>query len=106
MNTIPDGNAELKFQKLVAKLTTLSAWTEKQQLELEMACDLSVALRQAAETMREEGARFESYTVMLEYARVLEFMMTMLSGHKDIHPRTLRTIFRFSGLHVDEAYPE
>ncbi|CAH2893922.1 MAG: FIG00456423: hypothetical protein [uncultured Paraburkholderia sp.] len=39
MDTVPNGNVEQKFQEMMAKLTAMPAWTEKQQLELEMARD-------------------------------------------------------------------
>ena len=43
--------------------------------------------------------------VLLRYAKVLDFMLTSLAAHRDIHPQTLRTLFRLANLKVDDAYP-
>ncbi|WP_118185269.1 DNA-binding protein [Paraburkholderia phosphatilytica] len=106
MNTIPNGNAEQKFQELMAKLTATPEWTEKQQIELEMARDISVEMLHVAEAMRDGSVDLESCLVMLKYAKVLDFVMTALAARRDIKPQTLRVIFKLAGLHVDEAYPD
>ncbi len=105
MNTIPDGNAEQKFQELLTKLVTLPQWTEKQQLELEMARDISVQMLQIAEVMRDGTADLETCLILLKYAKVLEFVMSSLAARREIKPQTLRVIFKLAGLTVDEAYP-
>ena len=54
MATIPNGDAEQKFQAMLATLLTPpTGWSEKQQLELEMARDISVEMLRLAETMRD-----------------------------------------------------
>lgn len=105
MNTIPDGNAEHKFQELLAKLVCVPEWTEKQQLELEMARDISVEMLHLAEGMRDGAADLETCLVLLKYAKVLDFLMSALAARRDIKPQTLRVIFKLAGLKVDEAYP-
>ena len=105
MNTIPDGNAEQKFQELLAKLMEVPEWTEKQQLELEMARDISVEMLRLAEEMRDGAADLESCLILLKYAKVLDFVMSALATRRDIKPQTLRVIFKLAGLRVDEAYP-
>ena len=44
MDTIPNGNTEQKFQEMLTKLLATPAWSEKQQIELEMARDISVEI--------------------------------------------------------------
>jgi hypothetical protein len=105
MDTIPNGNAEQKFQELLAKLTTTPEWTEKQQLELEMARDISVEMLRLAEVMRDGSVDLETVLIMLKYAKVLDFVMSTLASRRDIKPQTLRVIFKLAGLKVDEAYP-
>jgi hypothetical protein len=105
MNTKPDGNAEEKFQALLAKLQDVPEWTEKQQLELEMARDISVEMLRVAEDMRDNPGDLETCLILLKYAKVLDFVMSALATHRDIKPQTLRVIFKLAGLKVDEAYP-
>ena len=105
MDTIPNGNAEQKFQELLAKLTATPEWTEKQQLELEMARDISAEMLRLAELMRDGTVDLETCLTMLKYAKVLDFVMTTLASRRDIKPQTLRVIFKLAGLKVDEAYP-
>ena len=105
MDAIPNGNAEQKFQELLTKLITTPAWTEKQQLELEMARDISVEMLRLAEIMRDGAVDMETCLTLLKYAKVLDFVMTTLASRRDIKPQTLRVIFKLAGLKVDEAYP-
>jgi hypothetical protein len=76
MNTKPDGNAEQKFQELLARLLAVPEWTEKQQLELEMARDLSVEMLRVAEQMRDGASDLETCLILLKYAKVLDFVMS------------------------------
>jgi hypothetical protein len=105
MDTIPNGNAEQKFQELLTKLMATPAWTEKQQIELEMARDISVEMLRLAELMRDGSVDLETCLTMLKYAKVLDFVMTTLASRRDIKPQTLRVIFKLAGLKVDEEYP-
>jgi hypothetical protein len=105
MDAIPNGSAEQKFQELLAKLMATPAWSEKQQLELEMARDISVEMLRLAEAMRDGSVDLETCLTMLKYAKVLDFVMTTLASRRDIKPQTLRVIFKLAGLKVDEAYP-
>lgn len=105
MDTIPNGNAEQKFQELLAKLVTAPVWSEKQQLELEMARDISVEMLKIAELLRDGVCDMETCLMMLKYAKVLDFVMSTLASRRDIKPQTLRVIFKLAGLKVDEAYP-
>ncbi len=105
MDTVPNGNVEQKFQEMLAKLTAAPAWSEKQQLELEMARDISTEMLRLAEIMRDGSVDMETCLTMLKYAKVLDFVMTTLASRRDIKPQTLRVIFKLAGLKVDEAYP-
>jgi hypothetical protein len=105
MNTIPDGNAEQKFQELLTKLINVPDWTEKQQLELEMARDISLEMLRVAESMRDGPSDLETCLILLKYAKVLDFVMSALASRRDIKPQTLRVIFKLAGIKVDEAYP-
>ncbi len=105
MNTKPDGNAEQKFQEMLARLVEVPEWTEKQQLELEMARDISVEMLRLAEDMRDGASDLEACLILLKYAKVLDFVMSALAARRDIKPQTLRVIFKLAGLRVDEAYP-
>jgi hypothetical protein len=105
MDTVPNGNVEQKFQEMLAKLTATPVWTEKQQLELEMARDISTEMLRLAEVMRDGSVDMETCLIMLKYAKVLDFVMTTLASRRDIKPQTLRVIFKLAGLKVDEAYP-
>jgi hypothetical protein len=105
MDTVPNGNVEQKFQEMLAKLLATPAWSEKQQLELEMARDISTEMLRLAEVMRDGSVDMETCLTMLKYAKVLDFVMTTLASRRDIKPQTLRVIFKLAGLKVDEAYP-
>lgn len=106
MATIPNGDAEQKFQAMLANLLTPpTGWSEKQQLELEMARDISVEMLRLAETMRDSDAGLEALLTLLKYAKVIDFILTTLASRRDIRPQTLRVIFKLAGLKVDEAYP-
>ena len=105
MDTVPNGNVEQKFQEMLAKLTATPVWSEKQQLELEMARDISTEMLRLAEVMRDGKVDMETCLTMLKYAKVLDFVMTTLASRRDIKPQTLRVIFKLAGLRVDEAYP-
>ena len=105
MSAQPDGNTEQKFQEMLTRLLATPGWTEKQQLELEMARDISVEMLRIAELMRDGPADLESCLILLKYAKVLDFVMSALAARRDIKPQTLRVIFKLAGLKVDEAYP-
>jgi hypothetical protein len=105
MDTIPNGNAEQKFQEMLTKLLATPTWSEKQQIELEMARDISVEMLRLAELMRDGTVDMETCLTMLKYAKVLDFVMTTLASRRDIKPQTLRVIFKLAGLKVDEEYP-
>ena len=105
MDTIPSGDAEQKFQEMLTKLMAAPAWTEKQQLELEMARDISVEMLRLAESMRDGDAGLETCLTLLKYAKVMDFVLTTLASRREIKPQTLRVIFKLAGLKVDEAYP-
>jgi hypothetical protein len=107
MATIPNGDAEQKFQAMLATLlATPTGWSEKQQLELEMARDISVEMLRLAESMRDStDAGLETLLTLLKYAKVVDFILTTLASRRDIRPQTLRVIFKLAGLKVDEAYP-
>jgi hypothetical protein len=105
MDTIPNGNTEQKFQEMLTKLLATPAWSEKQQIELEMARDISVEMLRLAELMRDGSVDMETCLTMLKYAKVLDFVMTTLASRRDIKPQTLRVIFKLAGLKVDEEYP-
>lgn len=107
MATIPNGDAEQKFQAMLANLLTPpTGWSEKQQLELEMARDISVEMLRMAETMRDtDNTGLEALLTLLKYAKVVDFILTTLASRREIRPQTLRVIFKLAGLKVDEAYP-
>jgi hypothetical protein len=105
MDTIPKGNAEQKFQELLAKLTLTPTWTEKQQLELGMARDVSLEILRLTEFMHKEGPNVQTCLTMLKYAKVLDYVMSTLSSRREIKPETLRVIFKLAGLKIDEHYP-
>jgi hypothetical protein len=105
MDAIPNGRAEQKFQELLAKLILSPTWTEKQQLELEMARDITVALLTVAESMRDGRVDLENVLRVLRYAKVLDFLMSTLAARRDIKPQTLRVIFSLAGIKVNEEYP-
>jgi hypothetical protein len=105
MDAIPDKKAEKQFQEMLAALTAMPAWSEKQQLELEMAREISVEMLRIAESMRDGSTDIETCLTMLKYAKVMDFVLTTLASRRDIAPQTLRVIFKLAGLKVDEAYP-
>jgi hypothetical protein len=105
MATIPNGDAEQQFQEMLAKLLATPSWSEKQQLELEMARDISVEMLRIAELMRDGDAGLENCLTLLKYAKVMDFILTTLASRREIKPQTLRVIFKLAGLKVDEAYP-
>jgi hypothetical protein len=105
MDTMPNGDAEQKFQEMLTKLLATPAWTEKQQLELEMARDISVEMLRLAESMRDGDAGLETCLTLLKYAKVMDFVLTTLASRREIKPQTLRVIFKLAGIKVDEAYP-
>ena len=105
MATLPNRNAEHKFQEMLAKLLTTPFWSEKQQLELEMARDISGEILRLAELMRDADTELETRLMLLKYAKVIDFILTTLASKRDIKPQTLRVIFKLAGLKVDETYP-
>jgi hypothetical protein len=107
MATIPNGDAEQKFKAMLATLLAAPAgWSEKQQLELEMARDISIEMLRLAESMRDSSdVGLETLLTLLKYAKVMDFILTTLASRRDIRPQTLRVIFKLAGLKVDEAYP-
>ena len=101
MATIPNGDAEQKFQAMLANLLTPpTGWSEKQQLELEMARDISVEMLRLAESMRDTDPGLEALLTLLKYAKVVDFILTTLASRRDIRPQTLRVIFKLAGLKV------
>ena len=106
MDALPN-SSDTSFQLFLAKVLEqpLPDWTEKQQMELEMARSLSTQMVHYAEGMRGGNADLARCLVLLRYAKVLDFMLTSLAAHRDIHPQTLRTLFRLANLKVDDAYP-
>ena len=106
MATIPSKDAEQKFQAMLANLLTPpTGWTEKQQLELEMARDISVEMLRLAESVRDAEPGQEALLTLLKYAKVVDFILTTLASRREIRPQTLRVIFKLAGLKIDEAYP-
>jgi hypothetical protein len=106
MDALPN-SSDTSFQLFLAKLLEQPQleWTEKQQMELEMARSLSTQMVHFAEGMRGGNADLARCLVLLRYAKVLDFMLTSLAARRDIHPQTLRTLFRLANLKVDDAYP-
>ena len=105
MDTIPNGNDDQKFQEILAKLTLTPTWTEKQQLELGMARDVSVEILRLAELIQNQGPSLETGLTVLKYAKVLDYVMCTLVSRREIRPQTLRVIFKLAGLQIDEHYP-
>jgi hypothetical protein len=106
MDTVPNSDAELKFQKLLTKLVSTPAWTGKQQLELEMARDISIKMLCLADVIGDGSVDLETRLTLRKYAKVLDFMMTTLASRREIMPQTLRVIFKLAGLKVDEEYSD
>jgi len=96
---------EQKFVEMMAKLTEMPQWGEKQQLELEMARDAALEMLRLAESMRGRPADLATSLQLLKYAKVVDFILTTLAAQREIRPSTLRVIFKLAGLRVDEAYP-
>jgi hypothetical protein len=105
MDAIPNHTDTQRFQSFMAKLLEQPAWSEKQQLELDMARELSTQMLQLAERMRDDTTSLESCLVLLKYAKVLDFIMTSLAARREINPQTLRTIYKLAKLKIDESYP-
>ena len=105
MDPIKDQKAEQQFQEMLNKLTAMPAWSEKQQIELEMAREISGEMLRLAEVMRDGTTDMETCLTMLKYAKVMDFVLTTLASRREIAPQTLRVIFKLAGLKVDEAYP-
>ncbi|MEN8516885.1 DNA-binding protein [Burkholderia sp. RS02] len=106
MDALPN-SSDTAFQLFLAKVLEqpLPDWTEKQQMELEMARTLSTEMVHIAEEMRGRAPDLPRCLVLLRYAKVLDFMLTSLAARRDIHPQTLRTLFRLADLKVDDSYP-
>ncbi|MGS0896804.1 DNA-binding protein [Burkholderia stagnalis] len=102
----PPNSSDTSFQLFLAKLLEQPQpdWSEKQQMELEMARALSTEMVRLAEDLRGR-ADLAQCLVLLRYAKVLDFILQSLAAHRDIHPQTLRTLFRLANLKVDDAYP-
>jgi hypothetical protein len=105
MDQSKDKNAERLFQEMLTKLTAMPEWSEKQQIELEMAREISGEMLRLAEHMRDGNTDIETCLTMLKYAKVMDFVLTTLASRREIAPQTLRVIFKLAGLKVDEAYP-
>jgi len=105
MDALPN-SSDTSFQIFLAKLLEqpLPEWTEKQQMELEMARALSTEMVRLAESLR-GSTDLARCLVLLRYSKVLDFILTSLAARRDIHPQTLRTLFRLANLKVDDAYP-
>lgn len=65
MDAIPDKKAEKQFREMLAALTAMPAWSEKQQLELEMAREISVEMLRIAESMHDGSTDIETCLTML-----------------------------------------
>ena len=107
MDALPN-QSDVQFKLFLARLLEQpqSVWSEKQQIELDMARALSVEMLHLAERMRANTADLESCLVLLKYAKVLEFILSSLSARRDINPKTLRTIFRLADIKVHDGYPD
>ncbi|OJA31599.1 DNA-binding protein [Burkholderia ubonensis] len=107
MDALPN-QSDAQFQAFLNRLLEQpkSAWTEKQWMELDMALALSTQMLQIAERMRDGQANLENSLVLLRYAKVLDFILSSLAARRDIHPQTLRTIFRLANIKIVDEYPE
>lgn len=109
MDTLPN-QSDAQFQAFLAKLLEQpqpAVWGEKQQIELDMARELAVEMLQLAERMNAAHTPdLENCLVLLRHAKVLDFILSSLAARRDIHPRTLRTIFKLATLKVHDSYPE
>lgn len=108
MDTLPN-QSDAQFQAFLAKLLEQpqpAVWGEKQQIELDMARELAVEMLQLAERMNAAHTPdLENCLVLLRHAKVLDFILSSLAARRDIHPRTLRTIFKLAKLKVHDSYP-
>lgn len=82
MDPIRDSKAEQQFQEMLAKLTSMPEWSEKQQLELEMAREISGEMLRLAEVMRDGTTDMETCLTMLKYAKVMDFVLTTLASRR------------------------
>ncbi|WP_179403300.1 DNA-binding protein [Burkholderia guangdongensis] len=107
MAAVPN-QIDAQFQAFLSKLLNQPqpVWGEKQQMELDMARDLSIEMTKLAERLRENAADVASTLLLLRYSKVLEFIMSSLAAQREINPRTLRTIFKLTRIKVDDAYPD
>ncbi|WP_323122356.1 DNA-binding protein [Burkholderia alba] len=107
MDALPN-QSDAQFQAFLAKLLERPepGWSEKQQIELDMARILSTEMVQIAERLRADATDIDSGIALLKRAKVLDFILTSLAARRDINPQTLRIIFRLASLKVSDAYPE
>ena len=98
-------DAEQQFHAMLARLSGTAEWNTKQQLELQMARDATQALRRIAEHLRRGTIEASAAPQMLKYTQAIDFVLSGLSAQKNIHPATLRVVFRLAGLQVNEDYP-
>lgn len=107
MGALPN-QSDAQFQAFMNRLLEQpeAAWSEKQRMEIDMAHMLSADMLQVAERMRAGHADLESGLVLLKYAKVLDYILSSLAARREIHPQTLRTIFRLANLKIHDAYPE
>ncbi|AOI73560.1 hypothetical protein [Burkholderia ubonensis] len=107
MDALPN-QSDAQFQAFLNRLLEQPkpGWTEKQWMELDMALALSTQMLQIAERMRDGQANLENSLVLLRYAKVLDFILSSLAARRDIHPQTLRTIFRLANIRIVDEYPE
>lgn len=107
MGALPN-QSDAQFQAFMNRLLEQpeAAWSEKQRMEIHMAHMLSADMLQMAERMRAGHADLESGLVLLKYAKVLDYILSSLAARREIHPQTLRTIFRLANLKIHDAYPE
>jgi len=105
MDPIRDSRAEQHFQGMLAKLTAMPEWSEKQQLELEMAREISGQMLGLAKAMRDGTVDMETCLTMVKNATVLDFVLTNLASRREIAPQTLHVIFKLAGLKIDKSYP-
>jgi len=105
MGPIRDNKAKQQFQEMLAKLTAVPVWSEKQQLELEMAREISAEMLRLAEAMRDGTTDMKTCLTMLKYAKAMDFVLATLATRSEVAPQTLRVIFKLAGLKINKAYP-
>ncbi|WP_414441539.1 DNA-binding protein [Burkholderia sp. 22PA0106] len=108
MNTLPN-QSDTQFQAFLTKLLAQPQpveWSEKQQIELDMARALSTHMLRVAEQLHAQPGDTESWLTLYRYGRALDFILTSLAACRDIHPRTLRTILKLARFEVNANYPE